>query len=218
VTTSKTGLGLRERKKLATRLAISDVATGLFIERGFDRVTLAEVAEAANVSVNTIFNYFSTKEELFFDRAEEVIDMPSRIVRERRRGEAIVRALRRGFREAIEDEDIPFRTRGNVARFFRTVEASPALKAREQLLVLESEQRLVRTLVAETSAKPDDPNARAVAAMVIALVKALHEELRARILRGDSSDAIRAALVRLTDRGFGLLLSGAGDYGAEPKV
>ena len=67
-----------------------------------DRVTIAEVAEAANVSVNTIFNYFSTKEELFFDRAEEVIDEPCRIVRERRPGESVVDALRRSFREAIK--------------------------------------------------------------------------------------------------------------------
>ena len=65
------GLGLRERKKRKTRLAISQVATALFIERGFDDVTVAEVAAAAEVSVNTVFNYFSTKEELFFDRAEE---------------------------------------------------------------------------------------------------------------------------------------------------
>src|SRR5689334_9757687 len=72
------------RKKTQTRLAISNVATQLFIERGFDHVTIAEVAAAANVSVNTIFNYFANKEELFFDRGEEVAEEPSRIVRDRR--------------------------------------------------------------------------------------------------------------------------------------
>ncbi|MDF2692123.1 MAG: Transcriptional regulator, TetR family [Labilithrix sp.] len=217
MTTPKTGPGLRERKKLATRLAISDIATGLFIERGFDRVTIAEVAEAANVSVNTIFNYFSTKEELFFDRAEEMVDMPSRIVRERRRGEPIVRALRRGLRQAIEAADIPFKSGGNVERFFRTIEESPTLKAREQLLALESEQRLVRTLVAETGAKPDDPTARAIAAMVIGLIKTLNDDLRVRTLGRESAATMRAALVRLNDRGFGLLLSGAGDYGGDVR-
>jgi AcrR family transcriptional regulator len=54
-------VGLRERKKRQTRLAISDVAMGLFAERGFDRVTVADVAKAADVSVNTVFNYFPTK-------------------------------------------------------------------------------------------------------------------------------------------------------------
>ena len=57
--------GLRERKKLATRRAISDIATGLFMERGFDNVTVAEVAEVANVAKMTVFNYFPRKEDLF---------------------------------------------------------------------------------------------------------------------------------------------------------
>ena len=64
--------GLRERKRLRTRREISDVATRLFVERGFERVTLAEIAEAADVSVKTIFNHFGSKEELFFDRVDEV--------------------------------------------------------------------------------------------------------------------------------------------------
>ncbi|BBJ40169.1 hypothetical protein SSPO_028870 [Streptomyces antimycoticus] len=40
------------------------MATGLFLERGFDRVTVAEVAAAAEVSVNTVYNYFPAKEDL----------------------------------------------------------------------------------------------------------------------------------------------------------
>ncbi len=62
--------GLRERKKRQTRQHISDVATGLFLERGFDAVTIAEVAEAADVSVNTVYNYFPAKEDLFLDRSK----------------------------------------------------------------------------------------------------------------------------------------------------
>lgn len=60
--------GLRERKKWETRRRISDVATGLFFARGFDNVTIAEVAEAAGVSRMTVFNYFPRKEDLFLDR------------------------------------------------------------------------------------------------------------------------------------------------------
>lgn len=63
--------GLRERKKAKTRERISDIATGLFLERGFDEVTVAEVARAANVSVKTVFNYFGAKEDLLFDREAE---------------------------------------------------------------------------------------------------------------------------------------------------
>lgn len=78
--------GLRERKKRQTRQYISDVATGLFLERGFEAVTVAEVADAANVSVNTVYNYFPAKEDLFLDRSKGVIDRLSRWVRGRRDG------------------------------------------------------------------------------------------------------------------------------------
>src|SRR2546421_11996634 len=60
--------GLRERKKQATRQLISNVATGLFIERGFEEVTVAEIAEAAGVSKMTVVNYFPREEDLFLDR------------------------------------------------------------------------------------------------------------------------------------------------------
>src|SRR4051794_24040779 len=66
--------GLRERKKAATRQAISDVATRLFEARGFEAVTVAEIAAAANVSAKTVFNYFPAKEDLFFDAEDAVRD------------------------------------------------------------------------------------------------------------------------------------------------
>src|SRR5580693_4750619 len=95
--------GLRERKKAKTRLAISNIATKMFIERGFDAVTVAEVAAAADVSVATIFNYFETKEELFFDREGEVIEEQRRRIRERNAGETITSALHRAFLAAIDE-------------------------------------------------------------------------------------------------------------------
>src|SRR4051794_17073750 len=88
------GLGLREANKARTRLAISDVATHLFIERGFENVTVAEIAEAAQVSVKTVFNYFSSKEELFFDRVDDVRDALLDAVRVRAKGTCALEALR----------------------------------------------------------------------------------------------------------------------------
>ena len=87
--------GLREANKARTRQAISDVATRLFIERGFENVTVAEIAEAAHVSVKTVFNYFSSKEELFFDRMDDVLDAIVAAVRERPAGTTVVEALQR---------------------------------------------------------------------------------------------------------------------------
>lgn len=78
--------GLRERKKRRTRQHLSDVATGLFVERGFDAVTIAEIAQAADVSVNTVYNYFPAKEDLFLDRGSGIVDRLSRYVRGREAG------------------------------------------------------------------------------------------------------------------------------------
>jgi AcrR family transcriptional regulator len=210
------GPGLRERKKLQTRLAISDIATRMFIERGFDQVTVAEVAKAADVSVNTIFNYFSTKEELFFDRAEEVEEEPSRIVRERRPGESALEALRRVYLHAMKANSGLFQAK-RLRPFVATIEASPALKLRERLLYDQGEQRLVRTLIAETGADPDDPTARVVAALVTGVQWMLIQELRTRLLRGESEPKIRAALLRSFNRAVDLLGPSLGDYCRCPK-
>src|SRR3954465_5975723 len=77
------GIGLRERKKARTRLEISDVATRLFAEHGFEEVTLSQIAAAAEVSIKTIFNYFGSKEELYFDRADEMRDAVIATIAER---------------------------------------------------------------------------------------------------------------------------------------
>src|SRR5919201_5865627 len=87
--------GLRERKKAQTRQRISNVATELFVVRGFDNVTVAEVADAAGVSKMTVFNYFPRKEDLFFDRGPEAADLIADAIRGRRDGETPVAALRR---------------------------------------------------------------------------------------------------------------------------
>ncbi len=204
--------GLRERKKLQTRLAISQVATRMFIERGFDRVTIAEVAEVAHVSVNTIFNYFTTKEELFFDQGGEVANAPSKVVRERRVGESAVDALHRNFSEAVRERTGAFRARNTFKPFLAAVEASPTLKSRARILFEQSEDLLVETLREETGASRDDPTARIVAAMVMSLYRVLAQEFQTRVLRGESDAKYRPALSRIGERGFELLHASVGKY------
>src|SRR4029078_10935195 len=86
---------LRESKKRETRQRISDVATALFFARGFDAVTVEEGAAAANVSKMTVFNYFARKEDLFLDREGEVTLLWHESLRDRRKGQSPVHALRR---------------------------------------------------------------------------------------------------------------------------
>src|SRR3954471_6720209 len=141
---SPTPAGLRAFKKARTRLAISDVATRLFIEHGFEHVTVAQIAEAAEVSTKTVFNYFTSKEELFFDRAEDVIGARVDAVVERPAGTTVLRALH----GVLADRRVPFDTTGWAAlrepehfemfrSYIATEHASPALRAR-RLVIAES--------------------------------------------------------------------------------
>ncbi|WP_282084350.1 TetR/AcrR family transcriptional regulator [Streptomyces tendae] len=149
--------GLRERKKRQTRQYISDVATGLFLERGFEAVTVAEVADAANVSVNTVYNYFPAKEDLFLDRSKGVVDRLSRWVRGRRDGESAARAVLRELREEVESVSPRIGLMDGYARFMGVIHASPALRSRLWAIGQEVQDNLEHTLREETGAADDDP-------------------------------------------------------------
>src|SRR5277367_1408103 len=87
-------LGRRERKKLATRDAIADQAMRLFLERGYDAVTVAEIAEAADVAVSTLFKHFESKEAIAFARDPAMEAELRRAVLERAPGVSIAQSLR----------------------------------------------------------------------------------------------------------------------------
>ncbi|MEU6327798.1 TetR/AcrR family transcriptional regulator [Streptomyces sp. NPDC047049] len=149
--------GLRERKKRQTRQHISDVATGLFLARGFDAVTIAEVAEAANVSVNTVYNYFPAKEDLFFDRSKGIVDRLSRFVRGRAAGESAAAAVLRELREEVEAVSPRVGLMEGYDQFMRVVHGAPTLKARLWYMQQETHLNLEETLREETGAAADDP-------------------------------------------------------------
>src|ERR1700684_997662 len=98
--------GLRERRKQETRQAISDVATEMFVARGFDEVTIAQVADAAGVAKMTVTNYFPRKEDLVFDRAEGVIGHLAEVVAARPPGESMLTAIRRDYAVAVARGDV----------------------------------------------------------------------------------------------------------------
>ena len=207
--------GLRERKKARTRLAISNVATKMFIERGFDDVTVAEVAAAAEVSVATIFNYFETKEELFFDREGEVIEAQRRFIVERTAGETIVSAIHREFLFAI-DAGVP-QLMSHGADFLRTIEGSSALRARMRLGFEKGEASLAETIAEETEAVAGDPTPQIVAAMLVAIQRTLMESAGAAALRGDAVASTKRRLRQACDRAFVLLEGGMRGYGKKKK-
>src|SRR5437899_7716324 len=121
------GVGLREWKKARTRREIADSAMQLFAQRGFDGVTVAEVAAAAGVSEKTVFNYFPTKEDLFFDEVPAREAALVEAIRAREPGESIVAALRR-----LQAGDCPRLCSPGFATFARIIEESQALQAKVQ--------------------------------------------------------------------------------------
>src|SRR5215208_2442716 len=128
--------GLRERKKQQTRQAIADTARRLFSERGFDAVTVAEVARAADVSEKTVFNYFPTKEDLFYSRLEAFEDELLGAVRGRKPGETVLDAFRRFVLQprgvlAMEGGGDAGEATARLQEITRVITDSPALLARE---------------------------------------------------------------------------------------
>jgi len=119
-------LGRRERKKAATRKAISDTATRMFLERGFDEVSIREIAEAADVSPTTVFAHFPQKEALVFDEDEEQRNRLVAAVRDRAAGTSISEALR-GF-YATETAINVVEHGDGTRRFLALLDTTPALR------------------------------------------------------------------------------------------
>src|SRR6476646_8388428 len=126
--------GLRERRKQETRQAISDIATQMFADRGFDEVTIAQVADAAGVAKMTVTNYFPRKEDLVFDRAETVIGHLAEVVATREPGVSMLSAIRRDYAAAVARADVTLGL--SSPAFARMIAASPVLTTRELEMLL----------------------------------------------------------------------------------
>ncbi|GAA0966282.1 TetR/AcrR family transcriptional regulator [Acrocarpospora macrocephala] len=205
-------LGLRERKKRETRQRIADVAMGLFLQRGFDNVTVAEIARTTDVSVNTVFNYFKTKEDLFLDRNDLAQDSLARVVRERLPGESAIQAIRRDFIDALETRHwrYGFNEGGDV--FARLVRESPSLSARLHEMHWTRQVLLTEALADVADADPDDPTPSIVAAQVYAVIRTLTMQTLIRRIAGEIWDEIAPDLRTQAERAFALLEHGIGDY------
>lgn len=124
---------------------------------GFVTVTIAEVAEAADVSVNTVYNYFPAKEDLFFDRSAGIVDRLARWVRGRDRGESAVAAVLRELRAEVEAVSPRVGLMEGCDRFMKAIHEAPALRSRLWSIQQEVQDDLEAALREETGAAPDDP-------------------------------------------------------------
>jgi AcrR family transcriptional regulator len=203
---------LRESKKRETRQRISDVATALFFARGFDAVTVEEIAAAANVSKVTVFNYFARKEDLFFDREDEV-----RLVLRAALGEkdqAPIDALRRLVDRLREQKHPLARIDSKTVGFWRVIEASPSLQAR----LREIEDEAVEWLALELAGPEPDGIMRLVAGMVVLTWRTAYGDAIRVFERGGSAKKVNAAFLALINRGFAAVHGMAGSSGQRAFV
>ncbi|MFF0727875.1 TetR/AcrR family transcriptional regulator [Streptomyces sp. NPDC004134] len=191
--------GLRERKKRQTRQHISDVATGLFLERGFDAVTVAEVAEAADVSVNTVYNYFPAKEDLFLDRSRGLVERTSREVRGRAPGESAADAVLRGLRDDVEAGSGRVGLNPGIGKFLVVVEEANALQARLWQMQQEGVLHLAATLREETGAAADDRLPDLIAGQLSWVSIALFDFVRREMIAGRDPAAVSRDALGLLD-------------------
>ena len=155
------GPGLRERKKQQTRQLLERTARQLFAERGFEQVSIAEIARAAEVSEATVFNYFPTKEDLVYGRMQTFQDALLQAIRERPAGEPVLAAFGRFVLEprgllAAADAGAA----EELGRVSRLIANSPALLAREAQLLARYTDALAGVIAEETDAGRDDPGHR----------------------------------------------------------
>jgi AcrR family transcriptional regulator len=215
-------MGLRELKKQQTRQLIADTAWRLFADRGFDRVTVAEVARQAQVAEATVFNYFPTKEDLFYHRLEAFGAGLVEAVAARKPGEPALAAVRRyllgsdGLLAQVAAGDAEALQR--LRTVSRVIAASPSLLAREQRAIGRSTDALAEQLAAETGAPADDVTARAAANALLGVQRALVDHVRRRILADDRPERLADEVRELGRRAFALLEQGLGDYAVKPRA
>lgn len=163
-------MGLRERKKERTQRAIEDAALRLFGERGFDQVTIAEIAEAAEISPRTFFGYFPSKESLLFPDFDASLDGLIEALRTRGADATAIDALEKWITAMLERPD-PLDDREPRCR--RIIDANESLAAFERGIMQRFEVVLTEAVADDLGASPADQRPRLIAAAATAALSAL---------------------------------------------
>ncbi|MFJ3442953.1 TetR family transcriptional regulator [Streptomyces sp. NPDC086081] len=203
--------GLRERKKRRMYQTVSDIAIRLFLERGFDAVSVAEVAAAAEISKPTLFRYFPAKEDLVLYRIADHEGEAARVVAES--AEPPVQALRRHFLAGLErcDPVTGLNDDPQVLAFHALLYGTPSLVARAHTHQERSEAALAEVL-------GDDLDARLAAGQIMAVLRVLALENWRRIAAGERVAQVRPDAVAAAERAFGRLAAGLAPGGGVGEI
>lgn len=196
-------IGLRERKKQRMYQAVSDIAIGLFLEKGFDAVSVAEVAAAAEISKPTLFRYFPAKEDLVLYRFADHEAEAARVVTGRAQGQSATDALLEHFLDGLRRHDpvTGLNDHPNVLAFHRLLYGTPSLAARAYAYVERSEAALAEAL-------GGDLDARLAAGQITAVRRILALENWRRIAEGERAAEVRRDAVTAARRAFSGLAAG----------
>jgi AcrR family transcriptional regulator len=204
--------GLRERKKRETREAIARAALRLFARRGFDAVTVADIARAAKVSEKTVFNYFPAKEDLVFGAGMQRVAALIEAVRARPEGASIVEPFRRwtmDHLDRVEHEPVD-----SITAIPRLVMGSDALRNR-LFIGWEQEAVLLGPVIAEQVGGSDSELVPMIVARTLAWThRLIFRAAFTRLLEGEDQAVVAAELRVEAQRAYDLLEQGLGGYGA----
>jgi AcrR family transcriptional regulator len=200
--------GLRERKKRERRKAISDIAMGLFAERGYDAVTVAEIARAADVSEQTVFNYFPAKEDIVFDEDEAMRDRLVEAIRSRPDGATLVEGFRRipeAMLARLDSYDgVP------LVGMAEMITSSPALQRRAREMRVANAQALTQAIGEALEVPPDSPRAWSIAGALLGVQLGMFRFVVGQLRQGaDRTAVVQAARVEV-ERALVQLESGIG--------
>ncbi|NHC15690.1 TetR/AcrR family transcriptional regulator [Motilibacter deserti] len=205
--------GRRERKKLATRQAILDAARPLFLERGFDPVTIAEIAEAADVSVATVFNHFRTKEDIVFWNQPADERALADAVRSAATGEPVVDAVRRYEEQRLAAKQEPQAMTG-YRRFLVVLAGSETLRARDRWIEVRRREELHAALAETLGDSTTAVEVELLAGQLVAAHRAIDTVVRRGVLAEDRPAKVHRAAMAAVDLVFGALDVGVRGYRA----
>jgi AcrR family transcriptional regulator len=209
----------RTRKRLATRQGISDAATRLFVERGFDNVTVDEIAEAADVGRMTVFNHFPRKEDMFFDRDEEGRETLRNALRHRDAGVSPIEALRLLARRTASEDPLYVHFSPETKGFVETIEKSPTLIARARAIRDELTHVVMVALVESAGQEATDPDAQLAANLLLATWTVAFIRAHRTYRESRNAGKAKSVFLALIERGSrGIEAAMAGTPYAQPAV
>jgi AcrR family transcriptional regulator len=202
--------GLRAQKKQQTREAIATAAADLFHHRGFEHVTVDDVARAAGVSRQTVFNYFPSKEQMLFDRDAEIEALLLAAVRDRPPGTSLTGAFR-AHTERFWTRMHRVLTNGPLPHgFWEIVTVNPSLRDYAEATFARQARLVGAAIAAETGAAADDPVCQAAARALCGTNVSLLTYGLDRLVAGDDPETVVADVLAAANRAYDLLEHGLG--------